>query len=278
MKELEHLSTSELDDILREELDKDRPDREKVLAILSELETRDPTNSANRPDGIIEDYTEVVNNRQCINDSPVLSQNKHKTKKWMSTMVAAAAVAIVLLVIVPQAVGAQNIFEIIGRWTEDIFKFSDADETGEPSQEPNQETFSAQTENEGLRQLYEAVTEQGVTEPVVPTWLPEGYELKELKTFTKSSIPKIHAYFAMDEKYLQISIEIHSSETTNEYPKDDTNVAIYESDGVFYYIAPNEDTWKTVWTNGNVECVIITNDTEDVLYDILNSIQGRMNK
>lgn len=273
MKEFDHLSPSELDDILREELDKDMPDRETVLAILGELEAHDPTNVTNRPNGFIENYAAVVNNRECIDDPPVRLPNKQKSKKWIGTMVAAAVLAIVLLVTVPQTVGAQNIFEIIGRWTADLFKLSNSDE--DEREEHKQEEYTFRTENRGLQQFYDAVTEHGVTEAVVPTWIPEGYELKEIKTFAKAKVPKIHAYFAKDENYLQISIEIHSSEATNVYPKDDTNAEIYDSDGIFYYVIPNEDTWKTVWSNGNVECVINTNDSKEVLYDVINSIQGR---
>ena len=272
MKEFDHLSPSELDDILREELDKDMPDRETVLAILGELEAHDPTNVANRPNGFIEDYAAVVNNRECINDPPARSQNKQKAKKWIGTMVAAAVLAIVLLVTVPQTVGAQNIFEIIGRWTADLFKLSNSDE--DEREEHNQEEYTFKTENEGLQQLYNAVTEHGVTEAVIPTWIPEGYELQEIKFFDKAKVPKIYANFAKGEKYIQITLEIHSTEATNKYPKDDVNMTIHESAGVFYYIVPNEDNWKTIWTIGNVECVINTNDTKDALYEILNSIQG----
>lgn len=272
MNEFEKLTTAELDVILREELNKDAPDREKVLALLNELEARDPTNSEKRPDGIIEEYTEVRNNYQFIKESPDCSKTKHKVKRWIGPIAAAAVVAVVLIVIVPQTAGAQNIFEIIGRWTADLFKLSEADKP----EESIQDEYKFETENEGLQQLYDAVTEQGVTEPIVPMWLPDGYELKELKTFTTLKVPKIHAFFAKEEQYLQISIEIHSSEATNKYPKDNTNVPIYESGGVFYYIAPNEDTWKAIWTNGNVECAIITNDTEDVLYDVIKTIQGRI--
>lgn len=274
MNEFEKLTTAELDVILREELNKDAPDREKVLALLSELEARDPTNSENRPDDIIEEYPKILNNHQFIKESPECLKNKHRAKRWIGPIAAAAVVAVVLIVIVPQTAGAQNIFEIIGRWTADLFKLSEADKP----EESIQEEYKFETENEGLQQLYNAVAEQGVTDPIVPTWIPDGYELKELKCFAKAKIPKIHAYFIKGEKYIQISIEIHSSEATNEYPKDDTNVTTYESVGIMYYIAPNEDTWKTIWTNGKSECSIITNETEETLKKIIDSIKGMVEK
>lgn len=276
MKEFKHLPTSELDDQLREELEKEIPDRETVLAVLNELENRDPTNSENRPDGVLQTYEECVSNYPGVRELPEPNGSKKGSPKWIGALVAAAAIVIVLSLVVPQAVGAQNIFEIIGKWTDNLFAFSNTNEPDEPTQPPIEETPTVPEENEGLRQLYDTVKKQGVTEAVVPTWIPEGYELQEIKFYDKAKIPKIYARFVKGEQYIQMSIEIHSLETTNEYTKDDTNVILYESDGVFYYVVPNENTYKAIWTTGKVECVICTNDTEDVLYDILNSIKGRV--
>lgn len=263
-EELEKLSTLELDDILRAELNSDAPDRETVLLVLSILEDRDPTNAANRPEGA-EEAWEGFLKRAGHSETPVHKPNK-KPRKWLGAVAAVAAIVLVLLITVPQTVGAENIFEIIGRWTRDIFNLSDGTERHLRSE------YVFQTDHEGLQQLYDAVVAQGVTDPVVPTWIPDGYELKELKVLYQPSTPKVYAFFAVGDEYIQITVEIYSSEEANEYAKDDINVKEIEYDGVCYYLMPNDDTYKAIWNAGKVECSVITNNSYEVLKKILGSI------
>ena len=44
-----------------------------------------------------------------------------------------------------------------------------------------QPEYVFETDHPGLQQIYDAVVEMGVTEPVVPMWVPEGYDLVEYK-------------------------------------------------------------------------------------------------
>lgn len=262
-EELEKLSTLELDTILREELDSDAPERETVLFVLGILEERDPTDSENRLEGAEAAWERLLNRPQ-----QVLPKRQRKPAKWIGAV--AAMLTIVLLMTVPQSVGAENIFQIIGRWTRDIFSLSDGTE------KPSQDEYVFQTEHEGLQQLYDAVVALGITDPVVPTWLPENYALSELKTITETN--KIFTIFHYGTKYVQISVGNNGSDGAYKYPKDDDNVENIELMGQKYYIIPNDETWRAVWiTDNGVECFIITNDAEEVLKMIIKSIHGRLN-
>ena len=42
-----------------------------------------------------------------------------------------------------------------------------------------------------FQQLYNAVTELGITQPVVPMWLPDGFALTSLKTFNSDKEERI---------------------------------------------------------------------------------------
>lgn len=259
-KELELCSSDELDMIIRNQLDSDTPDRETVLLALSILEERDPTNSTNRPEGALEAWHRAVMRPAHLGKS---SKPKRKHMKWL-TAVAAAIVVFVLLAVVPQSVGAESIFEIIGRWTKDTFGFSFGIDT--------QDKYIFRTDHEGLQQIYEAVVEQGITEPVVPTWIPEGYVLEELRTFYQSDGIKIYARLTKNDGYIQFIIESQKKEISNSYPKDKEDVKEYHLNGVCYYLFQNNETWNAVWNKGKTECLIIT-DTEQSLKKIIQSIQ-----
>ena len=264
-EDLEKMPSEQLDAILRNELDGDTPDSETVLSVLSILEERDPTDS--RPVGAYDDWEHIRNNRQgCLEDTVPESKRTAKPRKWIGAIAAVLAIVLVLAMTIPQTVGAESIFDIIGRWTKDLFDFSNSG-----TEQTDQNTYIFQTDHEGLQQLHDAVVELGVTAPVVPTWIPEEYELKELKVVSQSEIPKIYAQFAFADKYIQFMIEVHNEEETNKYPKDDGSVEICEYDGISYYIFTNEDTRKVIWTNENAECAVSTNASIDIINQLLNS-------
>lgn len=266
-EELEKLSTPELDKILCAELDSDDPERDTVLFVLSILEDRDTENSPERPEGAEEAWNRLFEKRTATESSESPKVHKPlKLRRWAGVMGAIAAV-LVLVFAIPQAVGAENIFQIIARWSKDLFGFSDSTQSA-------QNEYVFETDNEGLQQLYEAVTAQGITDPVVPTWLPEGYELEELRVFPDNT--KIHARFSAGDRYLQISIEPYNDILANKYPKDDDSIHPLELDNQEYHIMPNDETWKAIWNTEKVECSITTNDTEENLTAILKSIHRRM--
>ena len=269
-EELEKLSTRDLEALLCTELDRDTPERKTVLLVLSILEERDPTDSANRPEGAEEAWKRMLERQSSI--EPAASSTIHKPlklKKWAGIMGTIAAV-LVLVLLIPQAVCAENIFQIIGRWTKDLFEFSDSSST--PDTTHNQYRF--ETENKELQQFYDMVTAHGITDPVVPTWIPEEYTLEELQAFPDGT--KIYARFSAGDRYIQITVEKYYSDSAYKYPKDDDLVNSLELNNQKYHIMPNDDTWKALWKTENVECSIITNDTEETLTTIIKSIHGRL--
>ncbi len=265
-EELEKLSTLDLDRILRAELDGDTPNRENILLILSILEDRDPTDPQNRPEGAAEAWNAFVNRTGYPRpiEKPI-----RKTRKWYVPVAAAAAVVLILLMAVPQTVGAENIFEILGRWTRDIFCLFDIEGTS------SNDEYIFETDHEGLQQVYDAVVALGVTDPIVPTWIPNGYILKEMRLVSPNEHTKVYAKFENQDYYIQFVVEIYSVERSNKYTKDDIGALTFDFSGVYYSVVPNGDTWKATWNYGVAECSLVTNDTQQVLCQILNSIKGR---
>ena len=269
---LEKLSTPELEGILRTELDSSNPDRETIMFVLSILEDRDPTDSGNRPAGAYEALENVVE-KQRSKLKPRIAVDKARSGRIRSIIAVAAMVALILLLTVPQAVGAESFLEIIGRWTQDLFSFFESD-APQPQPQPQPREYGLQSENEDLIRIYNATLEIGISDPLVPTWLPEGYALQEYKIFETARRPKIYARFSKEDKYLQISIELFKQTTSNFYPKDDINANIIASKGMYYYIFSNDDSLKAIWTDDHVEYMIVTNDALEVLTDVLKTNAG----
>ena len=263
-EDLTALTSQQLDRLLRAELDKDDKDAEKVLQILHILEERESGKFINNVDteSIWNTYRERVRKDALEN-----AQRDRKPRRWIGTLAAAAAIVCILITAAPKAMGAENIFEILGRWTKTIFAFFDPSSATEPPEE-----YVFKTDHPGLQQIYDAIAEQGVTKPVVPTWLPEGYELDEVKVTKAPMCKKIYAGLENGDSFITIAFEIYNENRSNQYTKGDSDVEEYEFAGVIHYIMKNDDSLQVVWVVDNIECVIRTNREDEALRKTIKSI------
>lgn len=254
---LEKLPTSELDIMLRAELEKELPDEYAVRLILKVLRERE------------QDYP-IETNEQ-IEQAWKKYERKTAPKEIRVSrkMLKAAAVLIVaglLLFALPQEVKAETFFDRIAAWTDSIFALFS------PGEKRAEQEYVFQTDNPGLQELYDTVTAQGVTVPVVPMWLEDGYELVECRLTETRMGKKVLAIFSEGNKEAVFNIYIYSQNVEREYYKNEPDAIQYESNSVFHNVFQNEELWTVVWIRENVECSFAIDCQENALYKILNSI------
>jgi hypothetical protein len=141
--------------------------------------------------------------------------------------------------------------------------------------------YTFTTDNPGLQQVYDAVVELGITEPVVPMWLPEKYHVIELDRKETPMSKYIWATFSDDKSLIVYKLNIYQGEPAHQYYKDDTHYEKYEQNGIVYYITQNNGWWTAVWTKENIECVLSLDCQEETLRRILRSIHvngGQLNE
>lgn len=254
----QQMPTEELDQILQAELEKEHPNEEVVLPILRELEEREK-------DIPVEKTPEVLSILEELSKHETSSkQSIHKRRRLAGIAAAAAVVCIVIMSISP-AVQAESLFDILVRWTSSIFEFIDPDESY-----PNT-TGDFVTDNPGLQQLYDKVTELGVIEPVVPMWLPEGFVLSEMKILPAPRGTKVFCDFRNSGDNISITYRI-STEISAKVEKEETSVELFEFGDIIHFIVENEDTVTVTWTADGVECVMNANVLKEDIYSIIKSI------
>ena len=258
----EEIPTAELDKILQFELEKEQPDERVVLPILKEIGDREKDYPVKREETI--DL-----GKKLKTDCPKRTTGK---RNWVIAASAAAVLCIVMAL--PRTVGAESIFGALFRWTSGVFQFVDPD--GEKSRPEVDNTFK--TDNPGLQKLYEEVTNHGADEEVVPTWLPDGYELLSLKIMDAPSGTKINALFGM-EGLNTITLTYRVTSTSDlKFEKEDSAVEVMEYSNVSHFILENNDNITVTWNNKNTECLMITSNQKETVYLIIKSIYGRVLK
>lgn len=264
-KELLHnvwleMSTPELDKQLQQELQKEDPNEEVVLGILRILQERE------------EEYPIQVTN-QVQNAWKQYISKGTKPKKtgqkqlWFARAAVAAAIAMVILAL-PRTVGAESLWDVLARWTESVFEFfSPEQDATDPAV-----AHTFRTEHPGLQQVYDKVTELGATEPVVPMWLPEGFELTELKVISTPDGDKVRAFLSSNNGSITLSYRVSADIITSEYQKEETGVEAYEFLNVSHFIMDNNENLLITWTVDGVECSINTDIEREEVYKLIDSI------
>lgn len=255
---LEKLSTSELDAMLRTELEKEMPDEYAVrliLKVLRERETGYPIEVNDRIQKAWIDYEEKTSQKVPPRGKAILK---------------AAAVLLtcgLLLFTLPQEASAGSFFNRIAEWTESIFELFSPGDSGNVQKE-----YVFRTDNSGLQELYDTVTELGVTVPVVPMWLEDGYELVDCKVTSSPTTTKVLATFVFEDKTVTFEINIYTQNIAREYHKNTPDAGKYERNGISHYVFQNEGLWTVVWTRDNIECSIFIECQEAILHQVIDSI------
>jgi len=236
---LKRMSIAQLDELLQAELRKDTPDEEVVLPILEILEARE--------------------------------QKPKRKNRWVISVAAAAALLVLLTAVVPKAVGANSLWDAILQLTDSVMQFF------APGVEPRiaeiEHTFH--TDNPGLQQLYDKVTELGITELIVPTWLPEGFELNELKVTTFEGDTKTSCSFYSGSKSIIITYRVSDDISSTQYEREMGHIETYENGGTVHAITQNDELLTAVWAKNGLECMITTNISYRLFERIIDSIYRR---
>ena len=257
---LKELSTAELDKMLQEEIRKENIDDDLVRTVLSVLEDREqgyPVELNEEIAAAAEDFESTI------------TQNAPASKKWPPVLKVASVLVVVglLLFVLPQAAHAEDFMDLLARWTESVFEFFNP-----AAEQDEQPEYVFETDHPGLQQIYDAVVEMGVTDPVVPMWVPEGYELVECKLTDFEQEKSIQAVLkngtcAISFRLLNLDKNIKVGVF-----KDDAETTVYEYNGVIHYVLNNVERQVATWNTDNMVCSVSVDCQEDILIDIIKSI------
>ena len=104
--------------------------------------------------------------------------------------------------------------------------------------------------------LHEALNKNKRDGNIIPTWIPDGYELTDIRI---EHNPMQEAYLAIyhnGNRVLKISVQTYLSYSPEQVEKSDELVEIYSCNGIDYYIFSNHNQNRIVWISDLYECYI----------------------
>lgn len=259
---LEQRPTQELAAILQTETEKELPNDDLVLLILDILEKRDagkPIELGPQSQAAWENYQEKAIAR---------AKKRVIPTKWIARAASFLLIGgILAAVMLPQQATAGSFWKILTSWTEDLFEYVNIGEENEPQE------YVFQTQIPGLQQVYEAVVEElGITEPVVPMWLPGKPELVELECIETPGKNSVYALLREEESEIVLIFDKMAKDFSPTFYKAEAAVIEFEWRGINHNFVPNVDNWLISWTRQNIKCSITLDCQEGILENIIKSI------
>lgn len=286
---LDQLSTQELQELLRADIDSpESGDDEAIFYILEVMERRERKNPSddssdldrcwnefqtlyNTPEGMGRSlYPTDEDASSHVNPRPALRRHRPLRR----VMLAAAAAAMITVFLTVPVGGYASIFEMLGTWTSQQFTVLSGDhESGGATDDFDRAQVFEETAGEELRQ---ALAEHGITEKVVPTWMPEDFKIRGdvfVKEFDGSKETQFFALYADGQDSISIAVTNSIGQISNKiYEKTDIPPSVYIAGGVEHYIFNNTNSLGVVWYAGKLECSIDTTLSQSYLEKILDSI------
>lgn len=205
-----------------------------------------------------------------------LGRRHPRFRRWGARgILAAAALALLLLsVSVAAAANGHGLWELLARWTDETMGIAPGHIA--PAEE---DAIRIPEEDVEYASLQEAVEACGLARPMVPQWLPEGFEQVELVVDTGFPDALIfQAAYQREGKAIVVFVEVflpradQDNRDYGNFQKDEGDPIPYVAGGVTHLLSTNAGRPVALWTNGPAQGAISCDATMDELKQIIDSI------
>lgn len=266
------MATEDLEQILRSDVDAPaghESDTEFLLYIMGVLADR-KRNSNSADHTALEAFESFKRNYlPCNSNADVLKavgKSAKKTTYWLRRITVAAAILVVILCtsLTAKALGV-DIWNVVASWANETFHF--AREGQVDMSEPSPEDAIA------YGSLQEILSANGRDFKLIPAWIPDGYELVEIKTDETPMQETYIAIYSNADKIFKINVKSYLNADPEKIEISDNLQEIYEVGGTEYYIFKDNKQYRVTWISNNFECYLTGELTKDEVLKIIESTQ-----
>ena len=260
---LARLPREELRRMLAEELNKEPSKADDVLvrSLLAELQARGNDSAFADTDAV-----EAACEKFRADNSKKQNPQKPYGQNWMLKVASVVLILGILFFTLPTAANAKNIPEVLTWWSDSLFQFF------RPGSRPNVEEYIFKTNHPGLQEIHDAVTEAGITVPIVPSQLSDEFKLEELKVSQLEEDTSLFARLESDRKEILITAITHSEQAMLQHEKKAESITVWNIADIDHYVISNNQTLIVTWVTENIECTISADCPEEDVYRLIYSI------
>lgn len=267
------MTTQQLEELLR--LDAQAPQGQgldgEILLYVMEVLAKRKQNSENPGKTALNAWESFQQHYLPNQEEDMVHTQKDRTpdkihKPWLRRLTAAAAVIalVVCLSATSSAFGWSDIWNAIAKWAKETFSFVTGDNA--PETEPAIEDVQQYTS------LQEVLAETNRDVKLVPTWIPDGYVIKDI-VMDESPLQKNYiARYGKDAAQLRIVVKSFIAADPEKIEINEDLIEVYEVLGIEYYVFSNMDQKKVIWIKDTYECYISGDLTIEEIKKMIDSI------
>lgn len=262
----------ELADLLFQDPDGD-VDTDQLDALLEKLDEADPLPEPPDPQESLERFHQRHADLFAAMEAksagtPVSSPEKKRSKHKLAKIATVAIAAVLALSVVSVQAGGWNLWDLVIHLTSWDFKIGgspvdDAIIRTNPLEEGEMAFYDT---------LQDAIDTFGIDAPIVPRWLPERFTLTDVVGINESSGILIYADYVCDNETFQIRYKEANGFDFSNLEIEQNDVETYLVKKIKHYLLSDLGRQKTLWQNGELECQMFGNVSEQEMLEIIDSI------
>ena len=286
---LNHLSTEELQALLRADLDSPEEGNEEVVfyilgVIASRSVTAEERKAANKKSW--ERFQKYYNTpdyegKPLYDSSPRESaiplnlstrskSTMQRNRNVRRTLIAAAIVAVIIASMTIPVLGHPSILHMVASWTTGQFSFQP---NGETTPDHSEAGWPDEPRND-FSDLQEALDYYQIDEEIVPKAIPNGFSLQEVQVhqFSDTRNVVINGVYISESENIFILVIFDEDGGGRFHEKDSADVESYVIEGIVHYILKNGNDTVATWYTDALECSISTTLSIEELKQLIDSI------
>ena len=207
-----------------------------------------------------------LKNEKSIDDTKTSSIHSRKALKLLPLV----AVLVLLIGTVSAQAFGENFFDLIAKWTSEIFHLDD-------SAKPEASIGHNDLEEGEVREYatpQEMLNDFGIKGQLIPTAVPEEFGPPTCRASQKKSGLKLEILYEDREHYIFFRYKQISKDNAADVEKNDQMIASWNYGGIKHYQFTDNNTNKVVWVNGDLECMSQSNIEDEPFRQVVESIYG----
>lgn len=266
---IDSMTTEELEEMLR--LDANAPEDQEsdeelifyVMGVLADRKRNEYTEDTAQKalDSFRKHYMPVSENGDSIQRNP-----QRKFIPWVRrlTAVAASLVLVLGISISVNAFSFKELWNVFSRWTQETFCFVVGEDTQITEPSPNR--------RDDCMELRELLAKNNHDPGIVPSWIPDGFELKVVEQDLSPVQERYEAYYLCENRSLTIFILSYLEEDPPQAEVSENLIEIYESNGLQFYLFMNNNQLCALWIKDQYQCYMSGNISVEELKIMIDSI------